>query len=405
MERSSSLCNRGPHPTIAPLPEARLRTTLPGRLPLRRTVAAIVCLVSCLTTATAQEDYSGLYFFGYMQGCYASISGSILGPRSTTFLLQQANLMATKQFDPEFSTFLNLQFTNSYNSKQGWGSLNLEEGWAKYSYNQSFNIKAGLLTPSFNAMLQVKNRTPLLPYIFRPFVYESIMIEPLNLEMFLPIRANVEVYGTVPVSGVSLEYAMYVGNSESNFIVRDGSSFQVSGMDSTTYKLVGGRIGLSTHWMRAGISASSDKENHVQMGMGALQRYRYGADLSVHVSRLTFDGEAIFVRTTLGDHEKGILTMLRGFYPMLGQDFNRHFLYGTILCDVTDAIFGYGSYSYLQVNDNVGMAEGIHEWTFGGGWRPIEQVVVKGQYVWISSASPIYKLEMGNTILAVSVMF
>jgi hypothetical protein len=365
----------------------------------------LLLLTVPLSNALAQESYSDLHLFGYMQGCYAMIDESILGPRSTTFLVQQANIMATKEFDSHFSTFVDLQFTNSYNSKLDWGALNLEEGWVKYSYNHAFNVKAGLIVPSFNAMLQVKNRTPLLPYIFRPFVYESIMLEVINLEPFLPVRANVEVYGKIPVGDLSLEYAAFLGNSESSYIVSGGSSFQVSGMDTTSYKLVGGRVGVTAPWMRAGLSMTSDRENHNSMGMGGLQRFRYGIDLSVHVSRFTLEGEGIYVRTLMDDREKGTLSMLRMYMPQLGDNFDRYFWYGTLLVDATDALFAYGSFSYLKVNDYIGMADGVREWSVGGGWRPIEDVVVKAQYVRVSSDSPVYDLKLGNTIIAVSVMF
>lgn len=368
-------------------------------------VLALLLMAAPLGRSVAQESYSDLHIFGYMQGCYAVIDESILGPRSTTFLLQQANIMAAKEFDSHFSSFVDLQFTNSYNSKLDWGALSLEEGWVKYSYDHAFNVKAGLIVPSFNAMLQVKNRTPLLPYIFRPFVYESIMLEAINLEPFLPVRANVEVYGKIPVGDLSLEYAAFIGNSESSYIVSGGSSFQVSGMDTTSYKLVGGRVGVAAPWMRAGLSMTSDRENHSSMGMGGLQRFRYGIDLSFHVSRFTLEGEGIYVRTLMDDRQRGMLNTLRMFMPQLGENFDRHFWYGTLLVDATDAIFAYGSFSYIELNDYVGMADGVREWSVGGGWRPIEDVVVKAQFVRVVSDSPFYALKLGNAIIAVSVMF
>jgi hypothetical protein len=372
---------------------------------LNALLLGLLLLSAPLNSTMAQNSYADLHIFGYMQGCYAIIDESILGPRSTTFLLQQANVMATKEFDSHFSMFVDLQFTNSYNSKLDWGALNIEEGWVKYSYDHSFNVKAGLIVPSFNAMLQVKNRTPLLPYIFRPFVYESIMLEAINLEPFLPVRANLEVYGKIPVGDLSMEYAAFLGNSESSYIVSGRSSFQVSGMDTTSYKLVGGRVGVTAPWMRVGLSMTSDRENHNAMGMGGLQRFRYGVDLSFHISRFTLEGEGILVRTMMDDRQKATLSTLRMYMPQLGENFDRHFWYGTLLADVTDATFAYGSFSYLKVNDYVGMSDGVQEWTVGGGWRPIEDVVVKAQYVRVTCESPFYPLKLGNAIIAVSVMF
>ena len=97
--------------------------------------------------------------------------------------------------------------------------MNLEEGWVKYSYNQALNVKGGLILPSFNALLKVKNRTPLLPYILRPLVYEPLMADRMNTEAFLPFRANVEVYGSIPVYDLNVDYAVFWGNSESSYII------------------------------------------------------------------------------------------------------------------------------------------------------------------------------------------
>jgi hypothetical protein len=362
--------------------------------------------VGVATPATSQENYSDLYVFGYMQAAYVDIGQSILGPHSTTFFLQQANIMASKEFDAQFSSFLNLQLTNSYNSQLGWGAMNLEEGWVKYSYSRAFNVKGGLILPSFNALLKVKNRTPLLPYILRPLVYEPLMADRMNTEVFLPFRANAEVYGSIPVYGIDLDYAVFWGNSESSYIISGhGTGFQVSGMDTTLSKLWGGRLGVSTPWMRVGVSATTDKENQTQMGLGAVQRYRLGADMSVHFSHLSFDGEVILVRTDLDDRQTGMFSMIRAFNPMIGTALERNFLYGTLLWDFNDALYVYGSYSVFQVNDYVGMDDGVRSLSFGGGWRPVESVVVKAQYVKISSDSPAFPLNIGIPIIAVSVMF
>ena len=373
---------------------------------VRAIMMAAVLIVSMATTAVSQEDYSDLYVFGYMQAAYVDIGQSILGPHSTTFFLQQANVMASKEFDSQFSSFLNLQFTNSYNSQLGWGAMNLEEGWVKYSYSQAFNVKAGLLLPSFNALLKVKNRTPLLPYILRPLVYEPLMADRMNTELFLPFRANAEVYGSFPVYDLNLDYAVFWGNSESSYIISGrGTGFQVSGMDTTLSKLWGGRLGVSTPWMRIGVSATTDKENQNQMGLGAVQRYRYGADVSIHFSHLSFDGEMILVRTDLDERQASMFAMLQMFNPMLGKSLERNFLYGMLLWDFNDAFYVYGSYSVSQVKEYVGMDDGVSSLSFGGGWRPVESVVVKAQYVKISSDSPAFQLNIGIPIIAVSVMF
>lgn len=367
------------------------------------------CALACsmAATARAQDEYSDLSIFGYMQAAYINIPASFLGPASTTFYLQQANLMAAKEFDHRFSSFLNLQFSGGYNSKLGWGAMNLEEGWVRYSYSKALNVKGGLLLPTFNALLQVRNRTPLLPYIVRPLVYEPLMTDRLNVEAFLPIHANLEVYGSVSVADdLDLEYAVFAGNSESAYVISgQGAGFQVSGMDTSMSKLWGGRVGAATSWMRAGFSMTVDKENQVTFGMGAVPRYRYGADLNLHASRLTFDGEILLVRPSMDDRQKATFAIVRSFNPILGEDLDRTFLCGTLLWDITDAVYAYGSASMFRVDDYQGMSDGVKEWTFGGGWRPAESIVFKAQYAIIRCDSPSFPLNIAMPIVAVSVIF
>ncbi len=369
----------------------------------------MLCALACgmATSVRAQDEYSDLHVFGYLQAAYVEIPESFLGPRSTTFFVQQANLMAAKEFDNHFSSFLNLQFTNGFNSKLGWGTMNLEEGWVKYSYSSALNVKGGLLLPTFNAMLQVRNRTPLLPYIVRPLVYEPLMTDRLNIEAFLPVRANVEVYGSVPIAhALDIEYAVFLGNSESSYIISgQGAGFQVSGMDTSMSKLWGGRIGMATSWMRAGVSMTSDKENQVAFGLGTLPRYRYGADLSVHIAQFSFDGEVLLVRPGMDARQKAVLALVGTFNPALGTDLDRQFLYGTVLWDISEATYVYGGLSTLKVDDYKGMAQGVDEWTIGGGWRPNENIVLKAQYANIRCTSPFFPLDLGLPIIAISVMF
>ena len=374
---------------------------------LRTLMIVSALIISAATMATSQEEeYSNIYIFGYLQGAYVDIPKSFLGPSSSSFFLQQANVMAAKDFDGHFSSFLNLQFTNGYNSALKWGTMNLEEGWVKYSYSTLFNVKAGLILPTFNSLLQVRNRTPLLPYVLRPLVYEPLVTDRINVESFLPVRANVEIYGTVPVSDVNLEYAFYTGNSEANFSMSGpGAGTQVSSMDTTGFKLWGGRLGLSTHWMRAGLSMTTDKENQSAYGLGAVQRYRFGADLSLHISHVTFDGEMILVRCMMNDRQKATLAVVRDFTPLIGENFDRYFFYGTLLYDFTEAFYGYGTYSAMRMNDFIAYSDGAVAWGFGAGWRPIETVVVKAQYIKITSPSPIYPVDVGLSLFAVSVMF
>ena len=94
------------------------------------------------------------------------------------------------------------------------------------------------------------------------------------------------------------------------------------------------------------------------------------------------------------------------FNPMLGKSLERNFLYGTLLWDFNDALYVYGSYSVFQVNDYVGMDDGVsvvvvrrrvasdgecrREGTVCEDHRPIVRL---------------FPLNLGIPIIAVSVMF
>jgi hypothetical protein len=380
---------------------------LPHSIRQFRRCILVLCLWLCCSAGPvfSQEQDSKLHIFGYMQASFGALDESYMRGGSSTFLLQQLNIMGSRQFDSRFSFFGDLQFTNTFSSPLKWGGINLEEAWIKYSRDQALNVKVGLLTPTFNAMHQIKNKAPLVPYVFRPFVYESVMAEVLDFEGFLPMRAYVEVYGAIPIADSKVEYAVYLGNSDSKFIARDGSFFQVSGMDTTNFKLVGARVGFTTSWLRAGVSFTSDKENHTDMGIGPIQRYRVGGDLSIQFEPITLEGEVILVKPQLDDRGRGILRMVSMMNPLVGSDFDRLFWYGTCLWDISEEFYTYASYSYVANNDNTIQREGIRGWSVGGGWRPIDQIAVKAQLNQLKGQAPPTGFKLTNYILAISVTF
>src|SRR5690606_13765889 len=128
--------------------------------------------------------------------------------------MQQLNIFLNKNLSNDFSAFVNLEFTNTFSSERNWGGLNLEEAWMKYSHSDAFNIKAGLLIPKFNYLNEIKNKTPLLPYVGRPTAYEATLAAALNLEAYIPARAFLQVNGLVPVGDGKFDYAVYAGNSD-----------------------------------------------------------------------------------------------------------------------------------------------------------------------------------------------
>ena len=99
---------------------------------------------------------------------------------SITFNLQQLNMFFQRDITQQWTSFVNVEILNNYSSSRQWGALNLEEAWVKYRRNNFFSLKLGLQIPIFNNLNEIKNRTPLLPYIIRPLVYETSMSEAIS---------------------------------------------------------------------------------------------------------------------------------------------------------------------------------------------------------------------------------
>ena len=259
----------------------------------------------------------GLRVFGYFQSYFSRVDGdALLVPenipatdRRNTFNQQQLNLLFAKDLTDSFSAFVNVELTNSFSSKDGWGSIKLEEAWVRYNHSSALNVKAGLQIPTFNNLNEIKNRTPLLPYIFRPSVYESAYSEFLPTRVFVPNQAYVQVYGGIPMGGTRLDYSVYAGNQDA-FITDTTMVSAVTGVDTTTALMVGGRLGLRKRSLKLGVSGTVDKDNLSFLNLGAVRRFRLGADLSFTFKRFFFEGEFIAVRYNPTDLQQSFLTLI-----------------------------------------------------------------------------------------------
>ena len=289
----------------------------------------------------AQDD---LNIFGYFQGYYNHYSkydvhypinpflnggnpeGTSKSEARSSFLSQQLNLFFVKDFSGnwgEFTSFVNFEITSQYSSDKSWGAFNLEEAWVKYSYNTAFNAKIGAIIPTFNNLNEIKNRTPLLPYIFRPFVYEANVPELISFEDFIPENAFLQIYGFTSLNeNINLNYAFYLGNSESSYYTSEPVGIINPGTDSSKFKMVGGRLGVSSTEFKVGISGTYDRDNQMEIfndpllgsanpsGIvlpnmdGNLPRIRMGADFSFNYNNFVFEAEYISVNYSITDAQK-----------------------------------------------------------------------------------------------------
>lgn len=320
-------------------------------------VRAIICVLTlCLgvSDSFAQTEESDLRIFGYFQSSFqhwtAIKPGTYLtGSRSAfnSFSVQQLNMFFQKDLARHWRAFINFEVLNNFSSSRQWGSMNLEEAWVRYRYNEHFNLKFGLLIPIFNHLNEIKNRTPLLPYVIRPLVYESSFSEFIAVEEYIPARAFVQAYGFLPSTEAKLDYAVYLGNSPN---INDRDSFASTGVDTTATFLFGGRVGFRYKEFKLGVSATYDQTNILQglekipeiggppSRFQEVPRIRLGGDGSYHKRGFSIEGEFIVVR--YDDDAPGF-------------SINKKFLYGTLGYHISDPWFVYAGYWFLEENDIV----------------------------------------------------
>jgi len=291
--------------------------------------------------------------------------------KRNSFNVQQVNIFFQSELTSCLATWLNFELTNSYSSERNWGNLNLEEAWVKYSPSEHFKIKAGLLIPIFNNLNEVKNRMPYLPYVFRPMVYESSWSEMVDVEDFIPERAYLQVYGFFALNNFKLDYAAYIGNSETSYINGQTNSHMQSGIDSSGYALLGSRLGIRIKNWKLGFSMTADHDNQNAINLGDVRRYRFGGDLSVAISRLNLESEIMLIKHDL---------------DIAGVSLDKKYYYAKLGYDVTDQLHVYVCQDYLEDDRTYELDNGMTGQSIGFSYRPSPPLVMKAQFVQLKIA-------------------
>jgi hypothetical protein len=200
----------------------------------------------------------------------------------------------------------------------------------------------GLQIPIFNNLNEIKNRTPLLPYIIRPLAYETSFAEFIELEELVPARAYVQSYGFLPFGDLKIDYAAYIGNSPN---INSLTEHRQTGIDTTFSALFGLRLGIRYNELKVGFSTTWDQSNFLVGAEEFIQtkvhnfegihRNRYGVDLSYNLGNFSFEGEFISVI-----YDDDIEEM----------NFNKKFIYGTVGYRLIEKVFIYGSYWFTDEN-------------------------------------------------------
>lgn len=367
-------------------------------------ITALV-LVLCAVSATGQDTETLL--FGSLQTMYFNQKSNVtlnsdlhqgileISEDRSTFAVQQMDLFLRKEIDEHFTAFVDLEFQLNYSSNNRWGSMSLQEAWLNYAASDAFNVKVGMLYPAFNNLNEIKNRLALLPYVFRPGVYERLLSTLYLSEDFLPEHAFVQLSGAIPVRQFFFDYAAYIGNSESSYISyadRNGNPVNdkntqfefLTGVDpnNVDLKLFGGRIGLRSRMenFKVGLSLTHDYDNYNDTTripraydgprlplMGDASRIRFGGDLSGRIGPISFESEFIKVFYNYEPAKRNDINLdLLFYYTMLGWH-------------VTDRLFLYGTYE----GGNATFGE---EWerrsvTAGASYRITDAISAKAQYI------------------------
>ncbi len=353
---------------------------------LNRIVLSLILLLSVSKLSFAQTD--NLNIFGYYQINYTNFNtyvGDTKNMDVSSFLMQQMNVFLQKNLTTELSSFINLEFTNSFSSKDTIGGLKIEEAWLKYSPSALLNVKAGILTPRFNNFNEIKNRTVLLPYVYRPIAYETYFFKQFGTGEFVPTSANLQVYGAIPVGDLSVNYAAFYGNSETSML-NTNSSFWGPGQDPTPYKMFGGRIGFEYGDLQLGASVTSDKKRFDlhnngfyidSLKIGYIPRTRFGTYLNYSVAGFELEAELIKVYYDIPQDKKNTLAM-NPFFP---KDFDKTYSHVNLLYNIFDNLAAYVGYDYLKGQDNLFISNGLKVYSYGAYYRASDAVLLKAQYV------------------------
>lgn len=386
------------------------RTSL---FPLYLSILAFA-LTFVLTPKPAQGQSDDLNIYGFFQTQYSYVDGELGGEDTGygSFRLPQLNVYFAKDLGSNFSAFVSTEYLNTYNSGEDWGVARLGEGWVRYEHGQSLKVKGGLLIPKFNNLNEIKNRTPLLPYVTRPFVYEQSFSGLADLGDFVPQRAYLQVYGTLPNGDLKFDYAAYVGNSESEYIATgEPGSINVSGSDTTYTKLFGGRVGIRYQSLKVGVSGTVDEANlrqidffgsPIPVGLGDVDRYRLGADLSFEVAGFFVESEIISVKHSLTDEQETQWDAVKQgpAGAFLGEDLDQMFYYGVIGYNINSKIDIHVSYDrYIQDRLDAEIP------SYGGGisYRPVFPVRLKAGYRHVEAQDGSFSQDTFN--LAASITF
>jgi hypothetical protein len=241
----------------------------------------------------------------------------------------------------------------------------------------------------FNSFNEIKNRTPLIPYVVRPLVYESSLSDVLNNPLYTPQQAFLQAYGWTSLGkNWKFDYATYLGNTDMVVATFEGGLPEddrdvdlAAGIDSSAAVLFGWRVGVRKGSFKFGFSATLDRTSLFASAAevpgappgdyGSIPRYRSGYDLSFHIGRFWLENESLGVIATRSD--EGLDAEVGFTYLMLGYDLSERWR-------------GYLGYQIINQQIEVfGPVEEVDIWapTIGAAYTLENLITLKAQYLYV----------------------
>lgn len=371
-----------------------------------KSIISIFLLIIFLRCDLLSSDFK---VFGFSQMFYRNtvsvdenvterFPGTLIGEQGNqTYGIQQLNLMGINNFGSGFSFFLNLSLTDNFDLGQQFGNISIQEIFVKWkNIDGTINLKFGSFLPQYNAFLEIINKFPAMPYIIRPFVYESNFYSYFNPDDFHPWKGNLQVYGDIPINkNMTFEYALYHANPELSFMSQAaGANTGGGGYNQSTNTLFGGRLGFSSHsnlgLFRIGGSIVFDEDNQEEatfgtflednpVNLGLIRRNMIGADISAEFAGFTLTGEMMIINNYLSDEQTQQMSGLFNLFGLDKKDFEKMFFYGTLQYNIFELISIYATYSYLEDHSIPSMANGMTQLGTGFALPILSSIILKGQ--------------------------
>ena len=385
-----------------------------------------------------------IYIYGFSQTLYLEKKFSfditpnpLAGPlpaitdgsfRNNNFTAQQVNLFFSKNFEDNYTFFLNFAAIGSYETRFNSGEFGVQEAWVNYRKSDAFQVKVGQMLPVFNNLNEIQNRLALFPYALRPFIYEGFYNFLFQPEDYIPQRAFLQIQGNIPFGNYQFDYSVHMGNAEPSYNSKTepGQGFGGDEESSTLYRgeevsrfhSFGARVGLRNRneSLKFGISGTYDRDNRISVtteslsrfpvqvipALGNVKRYRVGADFSFYLDRVSFESELIMVFHGPPENE----------IPGVTVNLNKMFAYASTTYNFTPKLYAFTLVSFIKNNSynyilpDSPESKGLLHPEIGMGYRINDVMVIKQQYSHgFLLPNPYLDLKVQMYTLALSVLF